>query len=79
MVIDGIWSTVDSANMNGRSLFLNCECNLNVIDRVFAESLKNAFDEDLFECKKLELRDLHPRNPIQFIVNKTLYILKDQL
>lgn len=79
MVIDGVWSSIGSTNINGRSMFLNYECNVSVIDRSFASSLTTAFEDDLTRCRRLTLRDLRARNPIQYITNKALHFLKDQL
>ena len=79
MVIDGVWSTIGSANVNGRSFYLNYECNIAVLDRKFAARMTEAFERDLRLCRRLSPRDLRPRNPLQFIVHNLLYIFKGQL
>ena len=79
MVIDGVWSTIGSANVNGRSFYLNYECNITVLDRKFAARMTEAFERDLRLCRRLSPRDLRPRNPLQFIVHNLLYIFKGQL
>jgi cardiolipin synthase len=47
MVIDGVWATVGSANLDNRSFALNDELNLVVYDRGFAARLEAVFAEDL--------------------------------
>lgn len=46
-VIDRLWSTVGSTNIDMRSFLHNYELNVVVLDNAFAESLESAFDEDL--------------------------------
>ncbi len=46
-VIDRLWSTVGSVNIDTRSFLHNYELNLVVLDNAFAESLESAFEEDL--------------------------------
>lgn len=46
-VIDRLWSTVGSTNIDTRSFLHNYELNVVVLDNAFAESLESAFEEDL--------------------------------
>lgn len=46
-VIDGIWSTVGSTNIDTRSFLHNQEINAIVLDREFGLSMEEAFKEDL--------------------------------
>ncbi len=46
LVIDGVFSSVGSANMDPRSLYLNDEQNLNVISRAFAREQLRIIEED---------------------------------
>ena len=46
-VIDRVWSTVGSTNIDTRSFLHNYELNVVVLDNAFAESLESAFEEDL--------------------------------
>ena len=43
MVVDGVWATVGSANLDYRSLAINEEINLVVYDAGFAGQLDNLF------------------------------------
>ncbi|MGH7828083.1 MAG: cardiolipin synthase [Candidatus Binatia bacterium] len=53
MVVDGIWATVGSTNLDNRSFALNEEINLIVYDRGIAGELEKAFQEDLKHSKRL--------------------------
>jgi cardiolipin synthase len=46
-VIDGMWSTVGSANMDTRSYLHNHELNVMVFDQAFGLAMESAFEEDL--------------------------------
>jgi cardiolipin synthase len=47
MVVDGVWATVGSTNLDNRSFALNEELNLAIHDSVVAHRLEQAFDEDV--------------------------------
>jgi cardiolipin synthase len=51
MVVDGVFSTVGSANFDDRSFHLNEEINLFVYDGVFAGQMKESYRRDLSRCR----------------------------
>ena len=51
MVVDGVFSTVGSANFDERSFHLNEEVNLFVYDGAFAGQMKETFRRDLSRCR----------------------------
>jgi cardiolipin synthase len=51
MVVDGIFSTVGSANFDDRSFHLNEEVNLFVYDAEFAGLMKERYGRDLLRCR----------------------------
>jgi cardiolipin synthase A/B len=51
MVVDGVFSTVGSANFDDRSFHLNEEINLFVYDGAFAGQMKESFQRDLSRCR----------------------------
>jgi cardiolipin synthase len=53
MIVDGVWATVGSTNMDNRSFALNEELNLAVYDRGFAAKLEAIFRDDLRYAKKI--------------------------
>ena len=53
MVVDGVWASIGSANLDNRSLAINEELNLVVYDGEVAAQLEQSFQEDLEFSKKL--------------------------
>jgi cardiolipin synthase len=51
MAVDGIFSTVGSANFDDRSFHLNEEVNLVVYDAGFAAQVEGSFSRDLAKCR----------------------------
>jgi cardiolipin synthase A/B len=51
MVVDGVFSTVGSANLDERSFYLNEEINLFVYDARFAALMRERFENDLLQCR----------------------------
>jgi len=54
MVIDGVWSIVGSANLDSRSLTLNEENVIGILDSQFAEDLEKTFGNDLKQAKQIK-------------------------
>jgi cardiolipin synthase A/B len=55
MVVDGIFSTVGSANFDDRSFHLNEEINLFVYDAGFAAQMRERYERDLAQCREYTL------------------------
>jgi cardiolipin synthase len=53
MIVDSVWATVGSTNMDNRSFALNEELNLAVYDRPFARQLQDIFQDDLKYAKEI--------------------------
>jgi cardiolipin synthase len=53
MVIDGVWATVGSTNLDRRSFALNDELNLVVYDAAVARRLQRIFERDLAHSTRL--------------------------
>jgi cardiolipin synthase len=53
MVVDGMWATVGSTNLDHRSFALNDELNVAVYDAGFAARLERAFADDLEVSKRV--------------------------
>ena len=61
--IDGIWSTVGTANIDRLSLSFNYETNVEIIDEDFAANMETVFERDSEHCEVLtspRWRDRHP-------------------
>jgi cardiolipin synthase len=61
MVVDGVWSTIGSANLNNRALFLSYEFNAAVSDRPLAAAMEEQFERDLKHCRRVTLKDWRKR------------------
>jgi cardiolipin synthase len=65
MVVDGIFSTVGSANFDERSFHLNEEINLFVYDAGFAARMSDAFERDVSQCRPYTLAMWQHRSPMK--------------
>ena len=63
MIIDGIWATVGSTNLDGRSLARNDELNLVVYSRDVAGQLESVFAEDLTYSRQIHYEQWRRRSP----------------
>jgi cardiolipin synthase len=78
MVIDGVWTSVGSANFDNRSFRINDEANLNVVGREFAEEEERRFEED----KRQSVEVTYPqwRRPVsQRLTGGAAALLRSQL
>ncbi|MDR0960444.1 MAG: phospholipase D-like domain-containing protein [Propionibacteriaceae bacterium] len=56
-VIDSVWSTIGTANLDSLSLLGNYEINLEVFDRSLASTMEDVFTMDLTNCRELSLEE----------------------
>jgi cardiolipin synthase A/B len=61
-VIDGVWSTVGSTNMDYWSLLNDDEVNAVVLSREFAAEMEKAFAKDLVESHQIKLEEWEERS-----------------
>lgn len=61
LTIDGVWSSVGSANFDNRSFALNDEVNVSVQDPGLAQALDRQFELDLKESKLITLENWNER------------------
>jgi len=64
-VIDGVWSTVGSTNLDWRSFLSNDELNAVILGREFAQKMQSMFDKDLEASQAIDLESWE-RRPLQF-------------
>jgi cardiolipin synthase len=64
-LIDGVWSTVGSTNLDWRSFLHNQEVNAVVLGHDFGSRMRAAFDADLAESKQVTLEQWERRSPVQ--------------
>jgi cardiolipin synthase len=53
MIVDDAWVSIGSANLDNRSLRLNDETNLNLLDHGFAMEQVRIFDDDLSHSRQI--------------------------
>lgn len=79
MVVDGIWATVGSTNLDNRSFALNQELNLVVHDAAIAGQLEEAFSDDLKQSQKLSYETWKSRPWSEKILELLTIPIKEQL
>jgi cardiolipin synthase len=79
VVVDELWSHVGSTNFDARSLALNEEIGVGILDARVARELKQAFQQDLRHCKELKLEEWRRRPAYLRIFDRLAYLLHDQL
>ena len=61
-LIDGVWSTVGSTNLDWRSFLHNDEINAVILGTEFADQMKTMFDKDLLESEHITLEQWSNRS-----------------
>ena len=79
MVIDGVWSTVGSTNLDRRSFALNDELNLVIYDRAVARRLDEIFAQDLELSRRVTYEDWRRRGIVSRLLELLAIPIKDQL
>lgn len=78
-VIDGIWSSIGSHNLDHRSLHYNLEVNINVYDQAFGSEMAQFFMDDLKNSKTITLADTKGRPFLSKASSKLLYLFRSWL
>ena len=60
-VIDGVWSTVGSSNMDSRSFLHDAEVNVVILGREFGERMEEMFEWDLSQSEEVRLESWEKR------------------
>ena len=63
-LIDGVWSSVGSTNLDWRSFLDNDEVNAVVLGREFAAQMQAMFDKDLEASEPIDLERWEKRSPV---------------
>jgi len=61
-IVDNVWSLIGSANLDARSLRLNFELNLTILDSNFTAQLKSHFEAALAASREITLTELECRS-----------------
>jgi cardiolipin synthase len=73
-----VWSTIGSANLDGRALFLSYEVNAAVHDPSLAAAMAEQFERDLQHCRRVRLEEWRKRPLSQRMVEILLIPLVGQ-
>jgi cardiolipin synthase len=60
-VVDSVWATIGSYNLDARSLFHNLEVTLCIVDRAFASGLRAQIEHDAAQSREILLEDWKKR------------------
>jgi cardiolipin synthase len=72
--IDGLWSYVGSSNLDARSLRLNFEIDLEILDAAFAADIAGRIDSALATAKPVTLEALRARPFIIRVFDRMLWL-----
>ncbi|MCF3641143.1 phospholipase D-like domain-containing protein [Rhizobium sp. TRM95111] len=73
-VIDGVWSLVGSSNLDPRSLRLNFEIDIEVIDTIFAETIEARIRRSLDGARPVLLDELRARPFARRLVERITWL-----
>lgn len=79
VIVDGVWSHVGSTNFDSRSLALNEEAGIGLLDEAVAAELRSAFENDLRRSTELNLQTWRKRPLRARAWSWMAYKLHDQL
>jgi cardiolipin synthase A/B len=79
MIVDGLWSHVGSTNLDDRSLDINDEASVGLIDPDVAARLENSFKADLRYSKRLDAASWEKRPLWHKAVDRLSYLVNEQL
>jgi len=69
-VVDGEWLTVGSMNFDNRSMALNDEATLMVLDRTLGHEMNRIFFEDLHHAEEITAEQFRRRSWLQWIAER---------
>ena len=78
-VVDGVWSTIGSANLDSLSLRQNLESNAVVIDEHFGAAMEKLFNVDLHHCVQITREMLAERSLFGRFLSWVAYQLRSWL
>jgi cardiolipin synthase A/B len=78
LLVDDCWASFGSANLDNRSMSLNEEANLNVLDRQFVTSYAKVFEEAKSHAREVTLQDWRHRPWEEKIKGRAMSIFRSQ-
>lgn len=78
-VVDGLWSTIGSFNIDRRSITHNLELNVAIMDEQFGKEMQKMFLEDIKNCKEINKEEWKKRPLKQKLLEKFFYLIRHWL
>lgn len=75
-VIDGIWSTVGSFNLDHRSLVHNLELNAMIYSESFGSEMEEVFQRDLEHCAEVDAHGWRYRSLLDRVLESFFYLFR---
>jgi cardiolipin synthase len=79
VIVDDVWATVGSVNFDDRSMRINDEANLNVLDEKFAAQLIKTFEADKAQSSELLKETFKKRSIVSRFFDHFAGLFKSQL
>ncbi|MEO7166713.1 MAG: phospholipase D-like domain-containing protein [Spartobacteria bacterium] len=79
LLVDDCWASVGSANLDNRSMSLNEEANLNVLDKGFVARHTRVFEEDKSHSREVTLEDWRHRPWREKVKGRAMSIFRSQM
>ena len=79
VVIDGLFASIGTHNLDHRSLHFNLEVAVNIFGSEFGALMTRLFEEDLTHCRRVTFEDLKSRSLAQKIASLVLYAFRSWL
>jgi cardiolipin synthase len=79
MVVDGLWSTVGTANFDNRSFSHNEESNVCLCDEAFSRELTETFERDMTVCQPVTHGAWRRRNGAEKTLEALASFVQDQV
>ena len=79
MIVDGLWSHVGSTNLDDRSLDINDEASVGLIDTGVAGELRAAFERDVEKSTRVTAEEWGERSAWHRLVDRASYLINEQI
>ena len=79
MIVDGLWSTVGTANFDNRSFSHNEESNVCLCDAAFALALGETFERDAAVCQRVTKDAWRKRGVLEKTAEALASFVQDQV
>jgi len=79
LIVDNLWTSVGSTNFDNRSLRLNDEANLNLLNHEFASELTAEFEKDVARSHRITLEEWQHRPLREKLIEHLAGLLRTQL